>query len=169
MKLFAFFIGGGTHNSLIELHDACFFIGEKMEDCYDNIRAHWWGDPKTLHVDCYGELTQADGYKVSLHKTPSENDELKLYFINLGGYISGDFQELHKNVFVVARTEVKARVKALKQIQDWSGHHKDCEYDVEECFCINSAVEGSSYYLHLDPIADQSLFSFSTKYFRLNE
>lgn len=168
MKLFAFYIGGETHNSLIEVHDVRFAIGETMEDCYDYLNETWWGTHESLHLDCYGELTQADGYKVTLSKDPAPDDEPKLYFINLGGYMPGEFIELHKNVFVVAPTESKAKVKALKQILDWKGHHEDYKYDVEHCFCVNSVVADQSYYLHLEKIDDDTLFEFSTTYKMLN-
>ena len=169
MKLFAFYIGGETHNSLIEVHDARFCIAEKLEDCYQELRDSWWGTPKSLHIDCYGELTQADGYKVTLSKEPLPENALKLYFINLGGYLPGHFEELHKNVFVVAPTESKAKVRALKQVLDWNGHHKDYQYDVEHSFCINKVAEDKQHFIHLTKIDDDSLFPFKTDYFYINK
>ena len=68
MKLFMFYIGGDCGNSNIELHDIRFSVGETAEDCRDDLRRHWWGEPKSLHLDCWGEVEQADGFDVSLIK-----------------------------------------------------------------------------------------------------
>jgi hypothetical protein len=169
MKLFAFYIGGETNNSLVEVHDARFIMAETMEDCYQELRDTWWGTPKSLHIDCYGELTQAEGYRVKLSKEPPPAESPKLYFINLGGYLPGHFEELHKNVFVVAPTESKAKARALQQILNWSGHHKDYQYDVEHSFCINQIAEDKQYHLHLEKIDDTALFPFKTDYFYINK
>ncbi|WP_348539988.1 DUF1543 domain-containing protein [Rhizobium sp. rho-13.1] len=56
MKLFMFYIGGDCGNSNIELHDVRFSIGETAEDCRDDLRNQWWGDPKSLHLDCWGAV-----------------------------------------------------------------------------------------------------------------
>src|SRR6202000_32331 len=66
VKLFMFYIGGNCGNSNIELHDVRFSIGESPEDCYDDLRRQWWGEPKSLHLDCWGIVEQADGYDVTL-------------------------------------------------------------------------------------------------------
>ncbi len=66
MKLFVFYIGGSTDTSLIELHDVRICAAETMEATYDDIRRTWWGTPESLHLDCWGELTAADGHRISL-------------------------------------------------------------------------------------------------------
>ena len=119
MKLFVIYIGGAHEKSFIELHDMRFIIAEKIEDTHNQIRESWWGIPEKLHIDAWGELRYADGYNIHLKSEPSENTENKLYFINLGGYDNNEFTELHKNVFIVAESESKAKVKALKQILHW--------------------------------------------------
>lgn len=53
MKLFMFYIGGDCANSNIELHDVRFSIGETAEECRDDLRRQWWGEPKSLHLDCW--------------------------------------------------------------------------------------------------------------------
>ena len=65
-----------------------------------------------------------DGHDIHLKNEPSDSEN-KLYFVNLGGYDRNEFTELHKNIFVVAPTASKAKVRALKQILDWESHHKD--------------------------------------------
>lgn len=159
MKLFAFYIGGSTATSLIEVHDVRFAAAEKMEDAYDGIRDSWWGTPESLHLDCWGELTSADGHNISLQKTPQAYDG-KLWFVNLGGYADGDFNELHKNIFVVAPTSSKAKVRALKTILDWKGHHKDELYEVEGIASISDILAKSGHHIHLEKTDNSVPFAF---------
>ena len=163
MKLFAFYIGGSTENSLIELHDARFIAAEKMEDCYEDIQKSWWGKASSLHLDCWGELTSADGHNITLKKEPATGDN-RLYFVNLGGYDPAEFTELHKNVFVVAPNESKAKVRALKMILDWKSHHKDYLFDVENISCLNGAVEAKGWHIHLEPTDNPVPFTFDFGY-----
>jgi hypothetical protein len=114
MKLFVVYVGGGTHNSNTELHDVRFSIGETIEDCYDDLRNQWWGKAESLHLDCWGTLEYADGYDITISPKVYMGIE-KLYFINLGGYNSSEFTELHKNIFVVAETESHAKIKVTIQ------------------------------------------------------
>ena len=67
-----FYIGGDCGNSNIELHDIRFSVGNRAEDCYDDLRRQWWGDPESLHLDCWGPVEQVDGFDVSLTTTPPD-------------------------------------------------------------------------------------------------
>jgi hypothetical protein len=148
MKLFAFYIGGETPNSLIELHDVRVLAAERMEDAYDAIRKSWWGTPESLHLDCWGELTSADGHNITLEKEPPQGED-KLWFVNLGGYDPDDFNELHKNVFVVAPSESKAKVRALKTILHWKQHHKDNLSEVEKITNVGM-LDLKGWHIHLE-------------------
>lgn len=164
MKLYAIYIGGATKTSLIELHDMRFVIAKSIKDTYDELKRDWWGTPESLHIDCWGELKSADGHNIHLRDHPQEGFGQKLYFVNLGGYDPNEFSELHKNVFVVAPTESKAKVKALKTILDWQSHHKDYLYDVEQAVNLSALAAEKSLYIHLEPTATPEPFSFSCKY-----
>lgn len=163
MKLFMFYVGGDAKNSNIELHDVRFSVGDTAESCYDDVRAQWWGTPDSLHLDCWGEVEQADGYDVTLSTEPYTGSE-KLYFVNLGGYDPTDFSELHKNVLVVSESESKAKVKALKMILDWNSHHKDNMFDVEKALCLNDLLRERALFLHLTPAQQEKPFQFICKY-----
>ncbi|MDE1153366.1 MAG: DUF1543 domain-containing protein [Micavibrio sp.] len=163
MKLFAIYIGGSTETSLIELHDARFIVAETIEDTYAELKAGWWGTPRSLHLDCWGELTSADGHNVVLKDHPQEGAD-KLWFVNLGGYDPTDFSELHKNVFVVAPTKSKAKVRALKYVIDWQGRHEDYTFEVEKLSCINDMAAGKGLYVHVEPAGKPVPFKFTCKY-----
>jgi len=163
MKLFVIYIGGETTTSLIELHDMRFAIVEKIEDAYADLKAQWWGTPESLHLDCWGELTSADGYNIHLKSEPSLTEQ-KLYFVNLGGYDSKQFTELHKNVFVVATNDKEAKARAVAQVQNWEVPHRDYQYEVEKCFCINQVVTNKKLYIHLEKTDQPKSFEFVCKY-----
>lgn len=163
MKIFVIYVGGKTETSLIELHDIFFIVAEKIEDTYEEVKAKWWGVKKGFHIDAWGILESAEDYNITLTRQPTHIEE-KPYFVNLGGYDSKKFTELHKNVFVIAKNESKAKVKALRQILNWESHHKDYLYEVENCCCVNNVTENKELYIHLEKTDKPKEFEFTCKY-----
>ena len=163
MKLFAVYIGGEMPSSHIELHDMRFVPAERIEDTYDTLREQWWGTPDSLHIDGWAEITRTDGYTVSLRPERCAGEE-KLYFVNLGGYDPAQFTELHENVFVVGATESKAKVKALKKVRHWQSFHRDFMYEAEKIFDLQSAINGTGLYIHLEKTDDESPPPFTCYY-----
>lgn len=162
-KLFAIYIGGRLEQAHIELHDMRFIVAERIEATYPELRRQWWGIPKTLHIDCWAELTHADGYRIRLKSEPSSGAE-RLYYVNLGGYTEKEFTELHKNSFVVAETPGKAKIKALKTIRHWDAPHKDDLHQIDDVFCLNLPVCEQSLHIHLEKIDDDSPPAFTCYY-----
>lgn len=165
MKLYAYVLGGSTETSLIELHDVRICAGTSMQDTYDEIRRSWWGTPESLHLDCWGELTAADGHLITLSDQPPTGAD-KLWFVNLGGYDPADFAELHKNVFVVAPTKSKAKVRALKEVLHWAGRHEDYTFDVEQVTSVNDILAQRGLYIHLEKTDAPVTFEFKYGYNR---
>ncbi len=75
MKLFAIYIGGEFKGANIELHDMRFVVAPSIADTYEALKGQWWGVPKSLHVDCWAEITEIDGYKVELRPEPFAGPE----------------------------------------------------------------------------------------------
>jgi hypothetical protein len=172
MKLFMFYVGGNCGNSNVELHDVRFSIGNIPEDCYDDLRRQWWGDPKSLHLDSWGIVEQADGYDVTLTDVtptaaPQNDAPLKLFFVNLGGYDPREFGELHKNVLVSAPDIKSAKQKALKQVNDWVQPHKDQIFEIEQAIDLTALTGQHGYALSLRPATDQKPFVFQCLYLPL--
>ena len=163
MKLFAVYVGGEIKGANIELHDMRFVVGQTIENTYDELRLQWWGIPSSLHVDCWSELSQADGYKIILKPEPYTGSE-KLYYVNLGGYDPNDFLELHKNMFVVAESEQKAKVKALKTVRHWNTFHKDDLYNIDQVFSLQGHAGLFSLNIHLKKIDDENPAPFVCAY-----
>src|SRR5580698_9408775 len=135
-KLFAVYLGGRAPRCNTELHDVVFVAGESIETSYERLMDKWFGNPLKLHIDSWLELQIVDGYRISLQAHSSVQDK-KLYFINLGAYLPGQFTELHANAFVVATNEeeVKKRAKAELLCGAQSVHTDDL-YEIDDCLEI---------------------------------
>lgn len=167
MKLFMFYIGGDCGNSNIELHDIRFAVGETVEACHGDLRQQWWGEAKSLHLDCWGAVEQADGFDVTVTKNPSPESVEKLFFLNLGGYDGREFGELHRNVLLVAPDVKTAMTRALVDIKNWSLRHRDRAFEVEKAINLNALFEVQGHYLALKPASVLRPFHFTCKYLRL--
>jgi hypothetical protein len=160
-KLFAVYLGGRASRCNTELHDVVFVVGKSIDECYEGIMDKWFGDPLRLHIDSWMELRCVDGYRISLQRRPPTHEK-KLFFINLGAYLPGQFTELHANAFVVASNEreVKKRAKA-DLLHGTQSVHTDDLYDIDDCLEI-SQVDGLA--VRLEPasefVANQSCSAY---------
>lgn len=150
MKLFAIYIGGEMAGANIELHDMRFVVAPSITETYDELRRQWWGIPKSLHIDCWAEIDQVDGYDVVLRPEPFAGPE-RLYYVNLGGYAEGEFLEKHKNVFVVADTLPQAKARALKLASGWREPHRDDMYEAEQAIALSESGASQRLHVHLVP------------------
>ncbi|MXN89662.1 DUF1543 domain-containing protein [Flavobacterium sp. Sd200] len=89
---------------LTEQHDIFFGIGTSVTGLKKEMYA-FWPDGGQLHIDSWREVTQVNGYQISIvpKELATPQDE-KLFFINLGGYKPGDLEEYHYKMLVVAKT-----------------------------------------------------------------
>jgi hypothetical protein len=160
-NLFVIYIGGSHKRALIELHDIRLIIAEAIEDTYDELKKSWWGDPKSLHLDAWGILHSADGYNIEIVDSKPQNQQAKLYFVNLGGYDSRQFTELHKNIFIVAENDQDAKSRALKHIKNWESPHKDYLFEVDKVLNVSDLLSNK---IKLTPCSMDTAFEFVCKY-----
>jgi hypothetical protein len=113
IKLFMVLLGCTPKGRLTEQHDIFFGIGRSVHDLIPQMYA-FWPDGGQLHIDSWREVTQVGNYKVTIAGSNAQQQEQKLFFINLGGYKAGEFEEYHYKTLVVASTMGEA-VKAAKQ------------------------------------------------------
>jgi hypothetical protein len=163
VKLFAIYIGGEFEGANIELHDMRFVMAPTIADTYEELRRQWWGIPKSLHIDCWAEITLVDGYEVELRPEPFNGAE-KLFYINLGGYDSTEFLEKHKNVFIVATSVVEAKRRAIKEAKHWDGWHRDQIYEAEQVLSLSEVGREKRIYVHLKPSKRAKALTFSCRY-----
>jgi Domain of Unknown Function (DUF1543) len=164
MKLFMVQVGGGVAHANTELHDIRFTIGAMIEDCYEDLRSQWWGDPKTLHLDCWGVVDQADGYDVEIAVEARPASRLRLFFVNLGGYDPAEFGELHRNVLVVERDAPAAKIKALRSVSAWRQPHRDKLFEVETAVDVGASTAKAGCALRLNRSQVEQPFQFNCKY-----
>ena len=89
-----------------EQHDVFFGIGKNIKDILPDLFNFWPEAKKEIHLDAWREVTQVAGCAISivphdLFKTSVANDS-KLFFINLGGYKKGEFEEFHYKMIIAA-------------------------------------------------------------------
>lgn len=101
-----------------EQHDIFFGVATTVKELVPEIKAFWPEAKGDIHVDAWREVTKVDGYSVTVvPKTgapePAEEAD-KLFFLNLGGYKPGEFDEFHYKMLAVAQTQADA-VKQAKQ------------------------------------------------------
>lgn len=164
MKLFMYQVGGNFKNSNVELHDIRFSVGETVEDCYQDLRAQWWGDPESLHLDCWGAVEQVEGHDVSLVAADGEPAADRLFFVNLGGYSPTEFAELHRNVLIVAQNAVDAKKKAIALVQGWSLPHKDRLFEVDKAVDVSAELKRRGYSIRLKKAGEPKPFVFTCNY-----
>jgi hypothetical protein len=116
-KLFMLMLGCRPEGRNTEQHDMFFGIGEQVRDLIPAIKAFWPEAKGNIHVDGWREVTQVDGYRISV--VPKENAAAesgidKLFFLNLGGYKPGEFDEFHYKMLAVAPDQAGA-VKQARQ------------------------------------------------------
>lgn len=164
MKLFAVIVGGAVEGCHVELHDTRFVVGNQIEDCYDALRAQWWGTPQSLHLDAWGPLEWADGHRIEIGRAAdAEDGAQRLWFLNLGGYDPGRFAELHHDLFMVAPDWRSAKTRALAEVKSWDAPHKDNAFDVERAVDVASAL-GADWRLKLTPDPASRPFAFEARY-----
>ena len=112
LKLYMVLLGCTPKGRLTEQHDIFFGIGNSIEELIPDMYA-FWHDGGRLHVDAWREVTQVGNYKISIVDKTTEPQNDKLFFINLGGYKPGDFEEYHYKTLIVANTMGEA-VKEAK-------------------------------------------------------
>lgn len=114
VKLFYLILGAIAKERNIEQHDVFFGIAERVEDLHPEIKRFWKG--VILHIDCVQEVKFVDGYEIKIVETSSVTNDNQLFFINLGGYKLGHFEEFHEQHLMVGESmaEVIKRVKKTK-------------------------------------------------------
>ncbi len=100
-----------------EQHDMFFGIAPALRDLVPAIKDFWPEAKGNIHVDAWREVTAVDGYRVQVvprEEAVAEAEGPKLFFLNLGGYRAGEFDEFHYKMLAVAPDNATA-IKQAKQ------------------------------------------------------
>lgn len=155
--LFMVQLGGRPKGRLIEQHDIFFGVANQVSELIDDINNHWPEVNNKWHIDSYRAITKVGNHTVKLIESDNQaaNDNgLKLFFINLGGYQQGSFEEFHHKLLIVAATQAEA-IKQAKQsefYQQFTYKDKDTpfnaashiddkfEVDIDDIYNVNDLV-----------------------------
>lgn len=157
LTLFMVQLGGRPKGRLIEQHDIFFGVAGKVNELIDDINNHWPEVNNKWHIDSYRAITKVGNHTIKLIESNNqvENDNgLKLFFINLGGYQQGSFEEFHHKLLIVADNQTDA-IKQAKQsefYQQFTYKDKDTpfnaashiddkfEVDIDDIYNVNDLV-----------------------------
>jgi hypothetical protein len=109
-KLFMFLLGCKPQGRHTEQHDIFFAIGNSISDLKPDILSFWPEANDKIHIDAWREVTAVGSYSLTVAPKGDviETNINKLFFINLGGYKPGEFDELHYKMLLVADTMADA-------------------------------------------------------------
>jgi len=148
-KLLALYLGGSVPGFSIEAHDVVFVVAKHFEEVIPKVRELWHGDQKSLHIDSWLPLENLNGFDISLVKSEPVDQVKSLYFVNLGGYLKGQFGEAHYIKFVAADSKVEAKKIAKSQVkEEVEVLHTDDLLDIDECIKITQV---DNYFFELTP------------------
>ncbi|WP_413677631.1 DUF1543 domain-containing protein [Prochlorococcus sp. MIT 0916] len=132
LSLFIVVLGGRSLKGNIELHDVRWVIGESIEDTFSELRAQWLGETNGLHIDSYKRIKYVEGYEIVISKSKKDKlnppgiDDMKLWFVNLGGYNPKKMYEEHEFNLIVAKKAIEAKKKAkIKWESNLKNKHND--------------------------------------------
>lgn len=134
LRLFVVMLGGRHARANTEVHDVVFAVATDIAQTYAQLRQQWFGEPDGLHLDSWMTVDGVEQWQVRLSDKVPALDAPKLYFVNLGGYLAGEFGEAHRYLLVVANDAVQAKRKALAQAEaEWIKPHRDALLEVDSC------------------------------------
>jgi len=145
-KLFMTLLGCKPKGRHTEQHDIFFAIANEIKELVPSISAFWPEANGKIHLDAYRIVNHVDGYKVEVIEKeegkPSSGH--RLFFLNLGGYQSNVFEELHYKMLMVAENKAEATKKAKESdfFKQYFSPHIDDKYgvDVDDVFDIEEVL-----------------------------
>ena len=137
LRLFVVMLGGRHARANTEVHDVVFAVGPGIEQTYPQLRQQWFGEAAGLHLDSWMTVDGVEDWQVRLSPDAPAADAPTLFFVNLGGYVDGQFGEDHRYLLVVAANAVEAKRKALAQAAaQWIKPHRDALLEVDSCLPV---------------------------------
>ena len=170
VKLFMLLLGCKPPQRNTEQHDVFFGIGSELKDLLPDIFSFWHEAKEKIHIDAWREVTRVDNYTVSiLPRAQVATDQItqgaKLFFINLGGYKPGEFEEFHYKMLVAGADKgiavQQAKQTAFYRHTGFKGatSHVDDKYgiDVDDLYEINDILPATAkekYAVAVSPATD---------------
>ena len=113
--LYMVMLGCTPKGRFTEQHDIFFGIGSSLKELVPDMNAFWPEAKGRIHIDAWQKITFVDGYTIEvISKNEKITQEEQVFFLNLGGYKEGEFEEYHYKIVTVAKTKAEA-IKKTKQ------------------------------------------------------
>jgi len=116
-KLYMILLGATPPGRTIEQHDIFFGIASDLKSLVPDIICYWPEADGRIHIDGWQEVQYAGSYEVHVRDRAAQGvpaDDVKLFFINLGGYKPGEFEEYHYKMVMAAKNKAEA-IKLAKE------------------------------------------------------
>lgn len=173
MKLFYTILGATPKGRNIEQHDVFFGIAESLKDLIPDMKRFWPEAKGKIHIDGYQELNFVDGFELKIVEKNSQVYDNHLFFINLGGYQPGKFEEFHQQYLMVGKSmaEIIRRVKKTDFYKTMgfknAESHIDDKYgvDIDDIFKVSDILpqemkEKYSIVLEKSEVENQENYTF---------
>ena len=181
-RLYMFLIGCTPAGRHTEQHDVFFCIAETLDAAIHQIWK-FWPDGGKIHIDAWREVTRVADYSISVIKRMDKiksDEQAQLFFINLGGYRPGEFEEYHYKLLAIGKTSVEAiknaKSTAFYKHTGFKGaeSHIDDKYgvDVDDIHNISDILPRDNktvFALHLNPNSGAAEDEWHIGYFNLHQ
>lgn len=147
-------IGCKPRGRFTEQHDVFFGIGRDMKELVPHMVAFWPEAKGKIHIDAWRRVTCVQGHTVTIVPTRGiaeahGENKVKLFFLNLGGYKPGAFEEYHYKMLLAApdtATAIKeAKHTAFYKHYGFKGatSHIDDKYgvDVDDIYTLKDILD----------------------------
>jgi hypothetical protein len=182
LKLFMVLLGSKAPRRNVEQHDYFFGIARSIKELVPDMKAFWPEAGASLHIDGWREVTNVDGYAISIvpRSAHQQDTHEKLFFINLGGYQSNKLSEQHYTVLTVqsdraiAVQESKKTVFYKTNTLKGANSHVDEKYgiDVDDIYKIEEILSDAmkeNYRIHIAQSSGLPDDEIVLGYFRLDK
>lgn len=144
-------------------------MASQLNELIADINNHWPEVKNKWHIDSYRAISRVNNYAIKLveaNEQVERHSDLKLFFINLGGYQQGSFEEFHYKLLVVTANQADA-IKQAKQSEFYkqftfkdkdppfnaASHINDkFEVDIDDIYNVNDLL--SNVQLLIEPIVE---------------
>jgi len=165
-----------------EQHDVFFGIAESPKGLIPYVNAFWPEAKGKLHIDAWREVTAVNGYGIEVTDRTVHQKQIQsqqLYFINLGGYQPGVFDEPHFKMITVQAGKAAAIQfakttpfyrdvqfdKAVSHVDDKFGVDVDDLYEIED---ILPHDQKARFWLKITPLITSVEDELHLGYFKLS-
>ncbi|WP_199117269.1 DUF1543 domain-containing protein [Pedobacter sp. ASV28] len=145
-KLYMVLLGCKPQGRHTEQHDIFFGIANELKELVPEINSFWPEAQGKIHLDAYRLVNKIETYRVEVVKKEERRaaSSARLFFLNLGGYQSGLFEEAHYKMLLVA-TDKASAIKNAKEtdfFRQYFSPHIDDKYgvDVDDIFDIEEVL-----------------------------